>query len=143
MSSVLRVHAQIPSRVKYFVWGQGDESTLAIPAASAFSMDVGEYKDVTSMADVAELIGANATARGIDTDPFDARTVNLLKDLGRQITVYDPTIGGAHVAVYRQVQIVNGAETEGVGGSAPEWDSNYFVKVWSANGEGINVVRTG
>jgi hypothetical protein len=62
--------------------------------------------------------------------------------MGRQITIYDDTTS-AHVAIYREVQVVNGADTEGVGGSSPAWGSNYFVKVWSANGLGVAVVRTG
>jgi len=41
---------------------------------------------------------------------------NLLKDLGRQITVYDPTTpGSAHIALFRQVmQVIGPAGNEGV-----------------------------
>ncbi len=40
---------------------------------------------------------------------------SLLKDLGRQITVYDPTIPGSpHIAIFRQVMLVNGQNVEGI-----------------------------
>lgn len=67
----------------------------------------------------------------------------LLKDLGRQIKLVSST--GTHLATYREVQRVNGTSTEGVG-PAQILDEAYgcfFVKVWSADGVGVNVVRTG
>jgi hypothetical protein len=67
----------------------------------------------------------------------------LLKDLGRQITIVNAA--GQHIAKFREVQRVNGADTEGVGpatgGDGPF--GTFFVKVWSADGQNVLVVRTG
>lgn len=135
MASALRSYAQIPARVKYFLWGVGDlEFDEPVPTTSIFTLSVGDYAELTSMAT------ADAVNDVANTD-IDLGA-SLLKDMGRQITIYDPT-SNLHLAVYREVQIVNGIGSEGVGGSNPEWQSNYFVKVWSADGLGVNVVRTG
>jgi hypothetical protein len=74
---------------------------------------------------------------------------NLLKDLGRQVVLYDnsvpaavspgPTSQYARVAVWRQVQVQNGASTEGVGLPGDV----VWVKTWSASGTDVYVVRTG
>jgi hypothetical protein len=136
MSSTLRSYAQIPARVKYFIYDSGSATTdVAVPAVSIFTLPVGAYASLSSKATADEV---NDVA---NTDPSSPAT-SLLKDMGRQITIYDDTTS-AHVAIYREVQVVNGADTEGVGGSSPAWGSNYFVKVWSANGLGVAVVRTG
>ena len=67
-------------------------------------------------------------------------------DLGRQIVVVD-SVTGAHEKTYRQVQVMNGATTEGVSGSAPAGNGSYYntgyVLVASAAGTGVRVVRTG
>jgi hypothetical protein len=135
MTSLLRTYAQIPARVKYFLWLNNEPNTSAIPAASAFQLTAGDYATISSM----------STAGAIDpvsTNPFGDVAPGLLKDMGRQITIYDASTS-AHRAIYREVQIVDGVGSEGVGGSAPGWNSTYFVKVWSADGMGVEVVRTG
>ena len=69
---------------------------------------------------------------------------DLLKDLGRSFTMIDTS--NRHIARYRHVQRVNGPTTEGVGGIVDPADGAYgcfYVKVWSADGEGVIVVRTG
>jgi hypothetical protein len=54
------------------------------------------------------------------TDPGSSVTLNasLLKDLGRQITVYNNStsgvVGSPHIAIFRQVMSVSGLNTEGV-----------------------------
>ena len=45
-----------------------------------------------------------------------ALPTGLLKDLGRSITVYDPANNNAHIAIFRQVLVVNGANVEGISG---------------------------
>ena len=71
----------------------------------------------------------------------------LLKDLGRQITIVD-SVNNLVTSVYRQVQIVNGATTEGVGGN-PDLGTTaavyncFYVKVFDSAGAGVRVVRTG
>jgi hypothetical protein len=137
MSSTLRAYAQIPTRAKYFLWGAGDqEINEDVPITSIFRIDPGAYADLTSMATAA----AVNDAPGWNSDFTPAQAV--LKDMGRQITIYDASTG-AHLAVYREVQVVDGIGSEGVGASGPAWQSNIFVKVWSADGNGVNVVRTG
>jgi hypothetical protein len=135
MSSAIRTYAQIPARVKYFIWLNNDPNTNGIPAASAFQLNAGAYASIGSMA-VADAIDP------VTTSPFGDVSPNLLKDMGRQITIVDADTK-AHLAVYREVQNIDGIGSEGVGGSAPEWESTYFVKVWSADGAGVEVVRTG
>lgn len=135
MSSALRTYAQIPARVKYFLWLNNDPSLSPIPEASAFQLNAGDYAAIGSMAAADAIVP-------VTTRPFAALDSALLKDMGRQITIVDADTK-AHLAVYREVQIVDGVGSEGVGGSAPEWESTYFVKVWSADGAGVEVVRTG
>jgi hypothetical protein len=136
MSSTLRSYAQIPARAKYFLWNVGDQETdQDVPVTSIFTLPVGAYADLTSMATAAAV---NAVA---ETDP--SLPQGLLKDMGRQITIYDPDTK-LHLAVYREVQLVDGVASEGVSGSAANgWNSTYFVKVWDAAGAGVNVARTG
>lgn len=137
MSSTLRAYAQIPTRAKYFLWGTGDERTdVTVPTTSIFRINPGAYAELTSMTTATKV----NTAPGFDSDFTPAQTV--LKDMGRQITIYDSDTG-AHLAVYREVQVVDGIGSEGVGSAFPDWQSNIFVKVWAADGRGVNVVRTG
>ena len=72
---------------------------------------------------------------------------SLLKDLGRQITVYDSAqVGYPHVAVFRQVLYINqtaSTETEGIGDQVI-----FYVCTWSQVSGGTpfytsSVVRTG
>jgi len=72
---------------------------------------------------------------------------SLLKDLGRQITVYDSAQPGyPHVAVFRQVLYVDqtrALETEGIGNQVI-----FYVCVWAQESGGTpfftsSVVRTG
>ena len=67
----------------------------------------------------------------------------LLKDMGRSMTIVDTT--DKHLALFREVQRVNGAATEGVGPAGVD-DAAYgtfFIKTWSADGNGVIVVRVG
>lgn len=72
---------------------------------------------------------------------------SLLKDLGRQITVYDSAqVGYPHVAVLRQVLYINQdalPETEGIGDKVI-----FYVCTWAQVNDGYpfrtsSVVRTG
>jgi hypothetical protein len=139
MSSVLRSYAQIPATVKYFIYGN-DAVAGDMPTGSATILAAGDYAEIGSMISLADF---TALTTVIQT-PSDLAPGALLKDMGRQITFYDGTVAGKpHVAVYREVQRVNGSDSEGVGGAAGVWGSTYFVKVWSADGTGVNVFRTG
>ena len=73
----------------------------------------------------------------------------LLKDLGRQITIVSAANNLVR-SVYRQVQVVNGADSEGVGGAAEPATAStaaiyncFYVKVFDSAGAGVRVVRTG
>ena len=111
MSSVTSSFAQIAGRTKFF---------LASADVSGYEFD------------------GLSTIKTTDLTP----TVNidgpiLLKDLGRQIVVVNATTG-LHEKTYRQIQIMDGATSEGVGSAAP-----VYVLVSSASGTGVKVVRTG
>ena len=111
MSSVTTSFAQIAGRTKFF---------LASADVSGYEFD------------------GLSTIKTTDLTP----TVNidgpiLLKDLGRQIVVVNATTG-LHEKTYRQIQIMDGATSEGVGSAAP-----VYVLVSSASGTGVKVVRTG
>lgn len=138
MTSVLRAHPQIPVRVKNMmavapaVIPEGYTSPLEL---SAFTMPVGSFIQVSSVATADRITEVGYT-------PFDIPLAGtLFKDMGRQITVYDP-VDYKHLALYRQVQLVSGAETEGVCSDA-SYCANIFVKVWSADGLGVVIARTG
>ena len=67
-----------------------------------------------------------------------------LKDMGRSMTIVDTT--GKHLAVFREVQRVYGAATEGVFSGGEAGDAAYgtfFIKTWSADGNGVIVARLG
>jgi hypothetical protein len=145
MSSVLRHVAQIPSRVKFFVVVDESGASSEVPASPAFALAAGDYATIGSM--VSQTRFADLSDASLITVTLSPSIVtgNLLKDMGRQITIYNANIAGhPHVAVYREVQIVNGLDTEGVSGTAATgWNSTIFVKVWAADGQNVNVVRTG
>lgn len=63
---------------------------------------------------------------------------SLLRDLGREVVVYADANPNEHLYKYRQVIPVNGPTTEGVGDTTCP-----YVLVWSADGNNVNVVRTG
>jgi hypothetical protein len=118
MTSILRSYSQIPSRVRYF----------------------------TALYDISGYT-ATTTTGGILLTPSQflnnySKTVSvlsssLLKDLGKTITIYDSTTK-LHIEVYSRVQLVNGINTEGVGGSY----NTFYIKTWSAIGD-VDVARTG
>jgi hypothetical protein len=132
MSSALKKWGQIDSRIKYF---------MAFGDVSGYTLQTGVLiaDFITSTEDVIGTGGAWNPPTTI------ASTGNLLKDLGRMITVYDDGISGnPHTAIYRQVQVVNGIATGGVGGTRPNGYNSYWIKVWSADGMDMaKVARTG
>jgi hypothetical protein len=144
MSSVIRKFSQIPVRTKYLLVVGDAVTTGTVSEVSAFTVAPGSFNPLlgtyrlTSTATEAEVEGAP------EYEAVDLSGGALYKDLGRQITIYDDAAGsyGRHLAVFRQVQKVEGAETEGVCDSA-NYCANIFVKVWSADGTGVVVVRTG
>ena len=140
MSSVLRSFSQIPVRAKYLLAmmaGATPSPSTAISEASAFTLVPGSFINMSSVATEADIV---------DLSPVVITDISggLFKDLGRQVTVYDPATH-KHLAVFRQVQRVAGSGSEGVGlsGLVPEtYLANIYMKVWAADGNGVVVMRT-
>lgn len=125
MTSALKKWGQIDSRIKYFMafgdvsgWNYAGEATDLLDSTTAAT----EFTRVRK-------ISANS----------------LMKDLGRSITVYnDGVVGYPHTMIYRQIQLVNGSTTGGVGGTPANGYNSYWIKVWSDTGADIaKVARTG
>ena len=140
MSSVTSSFAQISGRVKFFLGVVADISGYVVAGLNSVS-PTNSALNPTDI--IAGAVDVNLGGAGI-----------LLKDLGRQIVLYEaPLLGSTlrspHVATYRQVQVMNGPTTEGVDGSAPDADLSYYrtyyVCVSSANqvDHPVKVVRTG
>lgn len=135
MASTMRSFSQIGARTGYFLVlsdypadegfiSYAEDSTLAFPSyPGAYIVDgslgVLQYPSLTQG--------------------------ELLKDLGRQVTIVNNA--GVHLAVFREVQRVNGAATEGVGPQVfPDGPyGTFYVNVWAAAGTPgvVKVVRTG
>ena len=130
---MLRAYSQIPARAKYLLAVDDGDLSENLLGNSGFTLEPGDYMSVTSVANVAKITGVGATS-------YQIAQGDLYKDLGRQITVVDTD--SKHLAVYRQVQKVDGIDTEGVC-TAADRCANIFVKVWAADGAGVVVVRTG
>ncbi len=72
----------------------------------------------------------------------DVSQGQLLKDLGRVVTIYDP-VTGAHLQLWRLVQKVQGATTEGVDGDITTGYYTFYIKVWDSTGTVNLTSRTG
>jgi hypothetical protein len=139
MSSVLKSYSQIPVRVKYLIAVADDDGAkigVGADGVSAFTLDPGTFLSLGSIAteSVVEALP--------DNSQYTLEAGNLFKDLGRQITILDAD-NATHLAVYRQVQLVSGAGSEGVADDAPSYEANIFVRVWAADGKNVVVARTG
>ncbi len=126
MTSVLKRFAQIDPSVQNF-YVIGDCSGWAI-TPSGISSPVMSVTDFNTAFDPSSNIVAGS----------------LLKDLGRQITVYDPStsLASPHVAIFRQVMVMNGASNEGISNRI------FYICVWTGSTPGTpfplaRVVRTG
>jgi len=100
-------------------------------ATSSFAQVSRRTKFLLTVADISGYVidGLNSTmATSVELESFTALSKvsilpnTLLKDLGRQIVLYDDETAGTkspHIATFRQVQLVKGDLTEGVSGYAP------------------------
>jgi hypothetical protein len=123
MASLLRHIAQAPAHS---------------PARAKFFLTLAETNTVVIYAPPVESVIESGAFNAAVTAGAYIPQYALLKDTGREIVVYDAATG-LHTYKFRQVQIVNGANTEGVGA-----DAGPYVQVWAANGSaGVTVVRTG
>lgn len=131
----MRKFSQIPVRTKYFLTLEAYE-----PAPPAEGITYDDPALVFPAGYPGPIVEDGAL--GVVAYPgFDAGV--LLKDMGRQVVIVDAMAN--HLAVYREVQRVNGAATEGVGAPVGV-DGPYgtfFVKVWAADGSNVLVARTG
>ena len=126
MSSTLRQHAQMNPMIRYFI-PMEDISGVAIQAGYSTQ----------------SLMTASDFATATDYEVYtDVSQGQLLKDLGRAVTIYDaPT--GAHLELWRLVQKVQGALTEGVDGDVTNGYYTFYIKVWDATGSVNLAARTG
>lgn len=97
MTSVLRRYAQLDPRTQYFYT---NGTTLGYVDSSSNNITV------SSLMTIGDVSAAFVTPITLNT--------NLLKDLGRTITVYDPANNNMHIAIFRQVMVVNGLNVEGI-----------------------------
>jgi len=124
MTSVLRRYAQIEPRIQYFTpLDVVPGCVLNGSAASSPVMDISGFQ----------------SAFDCSASQFDG--THLLKDLGRQITVYNSNVAGdPHVALFRQVMEVNGPNREGISTNIA------YICVWADGGTEFSpapVARTG
>ena len=141
MSSATSSYAQIEKRTKFLLT---TASTRGFVVDGLYSVIASDELGGTATFD---LSGATSLIES-EIDPLASGV--LLKDLGRQITIVSAANNLVR-SVYRQVQQVNGADSEGVGGAADpaptvSTDAIYgcfYVKVFDSAGSGITVVRTG
>lgn len=134
MSSVIRHIAQIPVRTKYLLAVVNGIATDDAADSPAFSLSL-NWPFFDNVPVLASDVNSNATALGLTAGA-------LYRDLGRQIVIADNVVGAPHLAVYRQVQLVDGSDSEGVGGVSPSYGC-LFVRVWGADGMNVVVARTG
>jgi hypothetical protein len=136
---MLRTYSQIPVRAKYLLAvtdaSGGNTTDIISSNVKAFTTAPGEYAYINAISTIEDISAAAGVA------VYDISAGDMFKDLGRQTTVYDDA-DHKHLAVYRQVQKVEGADTEGVCAAADRC-ATIYVKVWSADGNGVVVVRTG
>ena len=118
MTSALRRYSLINARIQnYVALADCTGWTLNSGASCSSLMELTAFKAAFASSDAALVNG------------------NLLKDLGRQITVYDATttgvVGSPHVAVFRQVMLLNGADQEGIPPSGSP--AIFYICVWLDN----------
>lgn len=131
MSSIIRRIAQIPTRTKYLLVVASDLSENDAADSPAFVLDGAWPVTMGTIAMPASALNDVATAR-----PLTAGA--LYRDMGRQIIVASDAAGAPHLAHYRAAQLVNGADSEGVGAF-----SEIYIRVWAADGQNVAVARTG
>jgi hypothetical protein len=136
MSTQLRRIAQAPAhapvRTKFFL-AVTDTSGNGTAGDTAVDMAVGDNMSIMTASEFTSAAGSTTISTG-----------NLLRDMGRQITVIDTD--GNHLYKYRNVQRINatGAGAEGVPSNYNTAASNVYVLVWSADSSKVPVViRTG
>lgn len=144
MSSNLRAFAQIPSTSRYLeVVRSVALGGITVPSDMA-AFIINDMTDLARAGDIVVEGTSQITGRGVNVavvnQDLSGSLGALYKDLGRQILIMDSS--RRHVALFRQVQRVDGVGSEGVDAANP-WASNIFVKVWAADSTNVVVARTG
>jgi len=127
MTSVLKRYSQIDARTKYFIITTNDiPIDYYMPAnPTAFT---GGVTDITNV-----LV------------PNPNKLSGRLKDLGRTVYVYDASVAlpddnanspGPQVAILREVQVVDGPQSEGVSGVPTNNFKSYWIATWVADDDG-------
>lgn len=98
MTSVLRRYAQIEPRIQYFI---------VLDTVQGY-INTSNFVSTSPLMTLTDFSGAFVAGGA------QIASATLLKDMGRQITVYDPANNNAHIAIFRQVMLVNGLNVEGV-----------------------------
>lgn len=142
MTSLLRHPSQIGVREKYLIAVADVSNGVGVAAGGVGAFDLSSGFFVGSVALAADVSNATvgyqerAAAGGVNS----INAGELFRDMGRSITVVDAD--GNHLALYRNVQKVDGASTEGVPSDAA-YSANIYVRVWAADGDNIGVARLG
>ncbi len=121
MTSVLRRVAQQNPHTQYF-YGSDVSGYVLNPSSGI------EITPVMEMSQFITAFYTDASASRVNLPGL------LLKDLGRQITVYDNTtpgvVGSPHIAIFRQVMNVTGRNTEGVVSPQPSPPTIAYICTW-------------
>ena len=119
MSSAFRSYSQIGSRVSFLLSLSGCQ--VFVNNDNSITTSVLNVSDPNNASMLNDL--SFSTVYGAAGLPANT----LLRDMGRSLSVYANDANGrsAKVAVLREVQVVNGAATEGVGDTTP-----YMTPVW-------------
>ena len=114
-----------------------------ISNATKFFMVLGDITVFDASGTIEPIMDQNSAAASLIIRSTQPTIVsgNILKDLGRTVTKYDP-VTYEHTGVYRQVMLVNNIDAEGVGAST----NIFYIKTWSpviADADIAIVARTG
>jgi hypothetical protein len=145
MTSVLRRYAQTDPKTGYFTGFPNDVSG-GVPF-----YEITVWRDISGQISNSLMDISGFNAAFIDSSYNIAYTQILYKDLGRKITIYDSNITtNPHVAIMRQVMLVNGYNIEGISDVPPFATNLYYICIWNDGSTTTNtlyplapVARTG
>ena len=132
MSSALRRFAQIPPRIGYFLVTGTFDTEGPVDLIDAPALDLSGTTTIASLNTFVNVADMGANFDQMSTS-YSGR---LLKDLGQEIIIVDANSN--HVARYRHVLLMDNAAAEGIGASR-----NFLVRTWAADGNNVQVARTG
>jgi hypothetical protein len=127
MSSVFSSPAQVDRRTGYFYVVANLDGNNCVSVDSGYTL--------TATMTSAEFDTATTANTDVDSGM-------ILRDMGKQVTIVNATTG-LHTQVWRRVQVVNGATSEGVLASVVATPVDIYVLTWAAAGTNVSVVRTG